>query len=119
MFIFMYNLNIKNNFVTKFITFFAPASFGVYIISCNVFFVNYQKIFLNKDFFQQSFNIPLMVLICAVSIYIVCLLISSLFHKRIFSFSDKYLYPLVEKVYIYVDKKLFGKLNSSETKTEN
>ncbi len=109
LFIFMYGLNMKNNFVNKFITFFAPASFGVFLLSDNIFVIYYQKIFLNKDFFLQTFNMSIMVLICAISIFIVCLLISSLFHKRIFAFSDRYLYPLVEKVYIYIDKKLFGK----------
>jgi len=116
LFIFMYKTNIKILFLQKLILFFAPASFGVFLISTNMFFVQYQRQLLNKDFFLQSFNMPLMVLICAAAIYIVCLLISSLFHKRIFNFSDKYLYPLVEKVYIYIDKKLFGKLNSSSTK---
>ncbi|WP_413853485.1 acyltransferase [Candidatus Ruminimicrobium bovinum] len=100
LFIFMYSLNIKNKSINKIITFFAPASFGVFLLSDNLFVIYYQKIYLTKDFFLQSFNMPLMVLICAVSIYIVCLLISSIFHKRIFNFSDKYIYPIIEKIYI-------------------
>ena len=100
LFIFTYKLNIKNKFINKFITYFAPASFGVYLISCNIFFVKYQKIYLNKDFFLQSFNMPIMVLICGIVIFLICLFVSKFFHQKIFKFSDKYLYPLAEKIYI-------------------
>ena len=109
LFVFMYKINIKNSVLQKLILLFASASFGVFLISTNVFVLYYQQIYLTKDFFLQSFNMPIMVLICAIGIFVACLLISSLFHKRIFAFSDRYLYPLVEKVYIYIDKKLFGK----------
>lgn len=99
LFLFMYKLNIKNNYIKKLIIFFAPASFGVFLISDNIFAIYYQKIYLNKEFFLQSFNMPIMVLICAACIFLLCLLISSLFHKKIFDFSDKYLYCLCKKVF--------------------
>lgn len=108
LFLFMYKLNIKNVYIKKLIAFFAPASFGIYLISSNMFFVKYQKTILDKEFFIQSFNMPLMVLICAICIFIVCLLISSLFHKRIFAFSDKYVYPIIEKVFNYVKNKILS-----------
>lgn len=109
LFIFMYKLEIKNNFINKLICFFAPASFGVYLISCSYVFIKYQKIYLNKDFFLQSFNMPLMVLICAIGIFFVCLLISKFFHQKIFNFSDKYIFSIIEKIFIYIENKIFAR----------
>ena len=106
LFLFMYKLNIKNSYIKKLIIFFAPASFGVFLISDNIFVKYYQEIYLNKEFFVQSFNMPIMVLTCAICIFLFCLLISSFFHKKIFNFSDKYLYCLCEKVFNNVQKVL-------------
>lgn len=104
LFVFMYKINIRNNLIKKLILFFAPASFGVYLIDTNIFFMYYQRIFLNKEFFTNSFNMPIMVLICASVIFLCCLLISVLLHKRIFKFSDKYLCPLIEKYVLQKNK---------------
>jgi surface polysaccharide O-acyltransferase-like enzyme len=105
LFIFMYNLEIENNFTKKLITFLAPAAFGVFLLSDNFFVVYYQRILLNKEFFLQSFSMPIMILICAVSIFLFCLCISKLLHKRIFGFSDKHLYPNIERIGIKIKNK--------------
>lgn len=100
LFVFMYGIKFKNDIISKLIMFFAPASFGVFLLSDNIFVIYYQEKFLNKEFFLQSFSMPIMFLICAVCIFLFCLLISVILHKRIFTFSDRYIYPFLEQKFI-------------------
>ncbi len=100
LFVFMYGIKFKNDIISKLIIFFAPASFGVFLLSDNIFVIYYQEKFLNKEFFLQSFNMPIMVLICALSMFLLCLCVSTLLHKRLFAFSDKYIYPFLEQKFV-------------------
>ena len=87
LFMFFKNITFKNNVLQKIIGFFAPLTFGVYLIHENIFLrkILYNGIFNSKNYVDYIIIYPVIVFIQALSILVICSLLEyiriSLFKK--------------------------------------
>lgn len=102
------NIQFKNKFIIKSISFFSPLTFGVYLIHNHVLI---REIIFTKYFFwilkyQKSFKLFLVEILSSLVVFLICSLIDYIRYKLFNIFKIRELCKLIEKIIIKISEKI-------------
>ena len=103
------NIQFKNKFIIKSISFFSPLTFGVYLIHNHVLI---REFIFTKYFFwllkyQKRFKLFLVEILSSLVVFLICSLIDYIRYKLFNIFKIRELCKSIEKIIIKISEKIF------------
>ena len=100
------NLNIKNKYIIKIISFFAPLTFGIYLLHNHVLV---RKNIIKTKFIwllnYKSYKLVFMEIICSISIFLICSILDYIRNIIFKLLRIKQLCILIEQIVTYIGSK--------------